>query len=206
MASEKQIAANRENAKRSSGPSSAFGRKRASLNARLSLAAQVERRARKIAGDTGDLMILEYARNCADAELELARLRSARSALLEFVTASGSLDLPKRFKSAHDEYLWLTSKRLSSMSPGESEATPQETMPADPRRADCGSDPPLLACARKAPPLRTARSAPKRARTQGSVQEVGNPDVIGFLIGKSEKTTLNRPEFVKATSESHGFE
>jgi hypothetical protein len=71
MATERQIAANRRNAVKSTGPRSSAGKRRARRNSYrhgLSVAAagrpeQVERLARKIAGADGDAMILEQARS-----------------------------------------------------------------------------------------------------------------------------------------------
>jgi hypothetical protein len=73
MASERQIAANRRNARKSAGPRSGAGKKRASRNAyrhglTLSItstavvAKQVDKLVREIAGDTEDAMLLERAR------------------------------------------------------------------------------------------------------------------------------------------------
>ncbi len=69
MASERQIAANRRNARNSTGPRSTSGRKRASQNAfrhglttRISSAEfdrEVETLARQIAGDTEDKITIE---------------------------------------------------------------------------------------------------------------------------------------------------
>jgi hypothetical protein len=84
VATERQVAANRRNARNSRGPRSTAGKKRASRNSyRHGLAAAVttteedakgiEKLARRIAGDTADFVILEHARNAAEAEFELAR-------------------------------------------------------------------------------------------------------------------------------------
>jgi hypothetical protein len=72
MASERQIAANRRNARKSTGPRSGAGRKRASRNAYRhglslgigSIAAvekQLDKLVRQIAGDTEDPIVLERA-------------------------------------------------------------------------------------------------------------------------------------------------
>jgi hypothetical protein len=103
MASERQIAANRRNARKSTGPRSGAGRKRASRNAHrhgLSLnitssaafAKQLDKLARKIAGNTDDAIVLERAREVAQAELDLARVRRAKVALIERASAFGELD------------------------------------------------------------------------------------------------------------------
>jgi hypothetical protein len=105
MASERQIAANRRNSRKSTGPRSGAGKTRASRNAyrhglTLSItstaeyAKQLETLARKIAGDTKDAVKLERARAIAQAELELARVRRAKVALIERASAFGELDPP----------------------------------------------------------------------------------------------------------------
>src|SRR5262249_60400967 len=86
MASERQVAANRHNARKSTGPRSAAGKKRASRNAyrhgltlsitsTVTFANQFEKLVREIAGDTKDPFMLERARTIAQAELDLARIR-----------------------------------------------------------------------------------------------------------------------------------
>jgi DNA-binding LacI/PurR family transcriptional regulator len=106
MASERQIAANRRNARKSTGPRSDAGMKRASRNAyrhglTLSItstaasAKQLDNLVRKIAGDTKDAIILERARAVAQAELDLARVRQAKIALIERASAFGALDPPR---------------------------------------------------------------------------------------------------------------
>jgi hypothetical protein len=106
MASEQQIAANRRNARKSTGPHSGAGKKRASRNAyrhglRSSItstaayAKQLDKLVREIAGDTEDAILLERARAIAQAELELARVRRAKVALIERASAFGELDPPR---------------------------------------------------------------------------------------------------------------
>ena len=103
MASERQIAANRRNARKSTGPRSGAGRNRSSRNAyrhglTLSIAStaafakQLDNLARKIAGNTDDAISLECALQIAQAELELARVRRAKVALIERASAFGELD------------------------------------------------------------------------------------------------------------------
>jgi hypothetical protein len=100
MASARQIAANCRNAQKSTGPRSEEGKKRASRNAcRHGLAAgvrhagtfavQIEALAHAIAGAaTGSLMaaadaeILAFARTAAQAEVDLARIRRAKGAIM----------------------------------------------------------------------------------------------------------------------------
>ena len=104
MSRAKQAAANRRNARRSRGPRSSAGKQRVSHNARrhglsISITAdrafgeQIEQLARQIAGGTQNELRLECARAVAAAELDLARVRQAKVALIERVMASGALDL-----------------------------------------------------------------------------------------------------------------
>ena len=106
MASERQIAANRRNARKSTGPRSDAGKKRASHNAyrhgltltitsTAAFAKQLETLVRKIAGHSEDTIVLERAREIAQAELELARVRRAKVALIERASALGELDPPR---------------------------------------------------------------------------------------------------------------
>ena len=100
MASERQIAANRRNARKSTGPRSGAGKNRASHNAyrhglTLSItstaayAKQLAKLVREIAGDSKDAIVLERARAIAQAELDLARVRRAKVALIECASAVG---------------------------------------------------------------------------------------------------------------------
>jgi hypothetical protein len=110
MASEQQIAANRRNARKSTGPHSGAGKKRASRNAyrhglRSSITStaasvkQLDKLVRKIVGDTEDAMVLERSRAVAQAELDLARVRQAKVALIERASAFGALDPPRVLSS-----------------------------------------------------------------------------------------------------------
>jgi hypothetical protein len=105
MASERQIAANRRNARKSTGPRADAGKKRASGNAyrhgltlsitsTAAFAKQLDKLVRKIAGNTEDAIVLERARTIAQAELDLARVRRAKVALIERTSAFGELDPP----------------------------------------------------------------------------------------------------------------
>jgi hypothetical protein len=88
MATAKQIAANRANAKKSTGPRTAAGCAKSSRNAYrhgLSVPAQpdpqaVEALAEAIAGETAGEVELRAARALAEAQLELKRIRVARAA------------------------------------------------------------------------------------------------------------------------------
>ena len=111
MTTERQIAANRLNAGKSTGPRSRATKKRASRNAyrhglslsltsSAAIAKRLEMLARKIDGNSKNEIILEHARTAAHAELDLARIRQVKVALIERVSALGSLATPQVFGSA----------------------------------------------------------------------------------------------------------
>jgi hypothetical protein len=96
MTTERQAAANRRNARRSTGPRSGAGKKRASRNsyyhgltATMATSAEraerVEKLARKIAGDSKGTVILEWARTAARADFDLAQVWWLKIALIERV-------------------------------------------------------------------------------------------------------------------------
>ena len=158
MATERQIAANRRNARNSAGPRSVSGKTRASQNAfkhgltvrrtSVEFERQVEVLARQIAGDTADKMILQYARDAAEAELELARVRQVKTALIERIVAFGGFDVPKHFPSDLAEVRWLIAmddyiegRRARPLGPTRPIAVnPLDTMPAEePQRSAEGT-------------------------------------------------------------------
>jgi hypothetical protein len=106
MATDKQIAANRRNAAKSTGPRSAAGKRRAGRNAYrhgLSLARastptlskQLEERARELAGTSEDQVILGLAHAVAAAEFDVDRVRRTKVSLIRCVSAFGDVD-PRR--------------------------------------------------------------------------------------------------------------
>jgi hypothetical protein len=111
MATERQIAANRRNARNSSGPRSSAGKRRTSQNSyRHGLAAshmpspaarQLDQLARQIAGDSDSVVVLEFARSAAQAEFDLARVRLSKVALINQVSAFGAI--PQTFDPNLDE-------------------------------------------------------------------------------------------------------
>jgi hypothetical protein len=105
VATDRQIAANRRNARRGTGPRSRAGRKRSSRNSfRHGLAAgamanaervkRVERLARKIAGATTDIVALECARTIAQAEFDLAQVRRVKAAVMSRIMIPGGFATP----------------------------------------------------------------------------------------------------------------
>ncbi len=99
MATEKQIAANRENAKRSTGPKTVAGRLMSSRNAYRhgfscplpfdpATLAKVDAFAHALVGKEANEASLISASDFAEAQLELSRIRATRTALIakiEFV-------------------------------------------------------------------------------------------------------------------------
>jgi hypothetical protein len=120
MATEKQIAANRLNAAKSTGPRSASGKTRASRNAfahglsRPLLGAEhrraVEALASRILADHGNAKgphALASAREIAEADFELARIRGGKVAQIERLRALGRLEPRKLFRTPLDEAAWI---------------------------------------------------------------------------------------------------
>ena len=118
MATERQVAANRRNARNSRGPRSTAGKKRASRNSyRHGLAAavttteehakRIEKLARKIAGKTADVVTLEHARSAAEAEFWLARVWEVKAGLIERVFAFGSIKAATPFNSVGEAIRFL---------------------------------------------------------------------------------------------------
>jgi hypothetical protein len=117
MATKRQVEANRRNARNSTGPRSVSGKKQASQNAfrhgltrRISgelFEHEVESLAHQIAGDAADDVTLDLARIAAEAELDLARVRLVKVALIERMSSFGSFSPPKHFRSSSDECRWL---------------------------------------------------------------------------------------------------
>jgi hypothetical protein len=110
VTTERQLAANRRNARSSTGPRSKGGKERASRNSyRYGLsgplktteehATLVENLARQIAPDTTDFVVLQYARAAAEAEFGIARVRQTKVALIERMMAFGQFEQPQLFKS-----------------------------------------------------------------------------------------------------------
>ena len=115
MATEKQIAANRANAQKSTGPRTAAGRLKSSRNALrhglslplhfdLQTSAKADAIARALAYDPADQERLSAATEVAQAQLELLRIRAVRAELTAIVDlASGNLEQLQRL-AALDRY------------------------------------------------------------------------------------------------------
>jgi hypothetical protein len=110
VATDQQIAANRRNARRSTGPRSRAGRKRSSRNSfRHGLATgvaanterikRIERLARKIAGASTDIVTLQCARTIAQAQFDFAQIARLKVVLMSRVggfemTDAGTVPTP----------------------------------------------------------------------------------------------------------------
>jgi len=141
MASERQIAANRLNARKSTGPRSRAGKRRASRNAYrhglassrkpdAAIARKLDQLARQIAGDSNSEIILELARSAAEAEFDLARVRLAWVALINRVSAFGAID-PFSDELAKDKPKWQRLRaELRHFKARLSGATPQSPVQA----------------------------------------------------------------------------
>ncbi|MBR0801133.1 hypothetical protein JQ615_37845 [Bradyrhizobium jicamae] len=113
MASERQIAANRRNAQKSTGPRSTQGKNRSGKNAfrhglsRPLIGAEFKRElealVRQIVGDRKGKLAIEFARSAAEAELELARVRRLRAHLIDGFAALGQLNSAELTGSASAE-------------------------------------------------------------------------------------------------------
>jgi hypothetical protein len=143
MATERQIAANRLNARKSTGPRSSLDKKRTSRNAyqhglslsltsSAAIAKRLDALARKIAGNSKDEITLEHARTAAQAELDLARVRQVKVALIERASALGALDAPQVFGSLAQGIRYFKSV-LSGRSPPalQQRIAPSATMPSE---------------------------------------------------------------------------
>jgi len=107
MATERQIAANRRNARRSTGPRSGAGKRRASRNALrhgLSVASDdldqsddARLLLARLVGDSRDEGLLEAARATVRAHLELVRVRQVKANIINMVTEFGRLKAPPPF-------------------------------------------------------------------------------------------------------------
>jgi hypothetical protein len=101
MTTEKQIAANRRNARRSTGPRTGAGKKRASrssyrhglatgITSSAEHAEHIERLARTIADNTADIITVECARTIAHAVFDLAQIQRVKVAsILREIELSG---------------------------------------------------------------------------------------------------------------------
>jgi hypothetical protein len=105
MTSVRKITANRANAKASTGPKTARGKRRVAQNARRhglslpvvsipALSQQIELLAQQIAGDSADATSVELARRLAQVQVDLLRTRHARHDLFirNYAHAAGNYE------------------------------------------------------------------------------------------------------------------
>lgn len=141
MASQGQIAANRENARKSTGPRSRGGKTRVSQNAwRHGLSApfqanaaqtkMIEKLAKQIAGPLHGRIALELARAAAIAAFDLARVRQAKAQIIK--GAPGFVEPPPTVTGSIEEarYLKLALRR-KAVPPRPTPEDPWSTMPCD---------------------------------------------------------------------------
>jgi hypothetical protein len=139
MASDRQIAANRRNARKSTGPKSRDGKRCSARNAYqhgLAISAAARRDgeavvllAREIAGDTTDEFILEHARVAARAQLDMNRIRQIKIAMTNCVWMFGTHELQPRLRTLKEVKLFL------GLCSSTETAAPPATMPLqDPER------------------------------------------------------------------------
>jgi hypothetical protein len=105
MISERKRAANRANSLRSTGPKTTSGRAAAAGNARRhglripvladpTVAAEAEVMADKIAGDGAPVELVELARRIAEAEIDVLRVRRARSGMISRELNTNRWEIP----------------------------------------------------------------------------------------------------------------
>jgi hypothetical protein len=118
MATERQIAANRRNASKSTGPKTSAGKQRASRNSyRHGLNVRsddgdnsddIEFLVRHIVGDATNQHLLQYPRSAARAHLDLVRVRQIKVDIINRVIEFGVLKpRPFRFRSLAAELRYL---------------------------------------------------------------------------------------------------
>ena len=119
MASERQVTANRINARKSTGPKTRAGRQRIRTNAyRHGLAAvfnresraEIEIIARQLAGDTTNPIIRQHARDAAHAVFVLARIKVLRIAWVQRTYELGTVEFPPAPSSGKVSSLSLMEK------------------------------------------------------------------------------------------------
>ena len=116
MTSTRKIRTNRANARASTGPRTARGRNRSARNARCHglsvpvladpvLSQDVAELTRKIAGSTPSRELYELARRFAEAQIDLNRIRRARSDLLSSALTDSDDQSPSKSKANADRKL-----------------------------------------------------------------------------------------------------
>jgi hypothetical protein len=138
MPTAKQWAANRQNARESTGPRSPQGKARVGKNAYrhgLSISAisspafekEVETLARQIA--EVDRVNLDDARTLAAAEVDLDRIQRVKTALIDRMHVFGAFDPPFLFHSTAEEVRWIRSILFGKVSGFPQPPDPSATLP-----------------------------------------------------------------------------
>ena len=120
MATERQIAANRRNAAKSTGPRTSAGKRRIRRNSfrhglsvgaagRLESTEHVENQARKIAGAGADTLMLEQARSMVQAQLDLIQIRRMKASLIQRMAEFGEFDIADPLRTSRDVMRMLRS-------------------------------------------------------------------------------------------------
>ena len=86
-----------------------------SLLSNTVVAKKIEKLARKLAGKTNSEIILEHARVAAQAAIDLARVRRVKVALIERVSALGSMETPQLFNPVREANRFLISIERGEM-------------------------------------------------------------------------------------------
>jgi len=142
MASERQIAANRRNAQKSTGPKTKAGKKRASANAyqhglaspriwREALAQDIDQLAREIAGSSENPAILEWAQTTAESDFELRRVRNVKAGLIDRMVGVGHSLSPKELESAEIRRFFKALRRVGIEMPVPRQPGPSTELPSE---------------------------------------------------------------------------
>jgi hypothetical protein len=141
LTSDRKIKANRANARASTGPKTAQGRARAARNSlrhalslpvcsNPALSEEVETLAREIAGQGANAQIQELARQVAEAEIDLRRVRNARHQLLSRTSADPCYESQANMRKKVALFRLLLQKNAPDLSeenmPQIVSSTPQE--------------------------------------------------------------------------------
>ncbi|WP_439374563.1 hypothetical protein [Bradyrhizobium sp. DASA03120] len=206
MTTEHQRAANRRNAKSSTGPRSANGKRRASRNAvkhRLSVrcddpnfARRVEALARQIvaqyevAGGADSALIMALARTAAEAELERQRVQAIRAEFRNRAFLFGSLEPPQYFRNDMAAVKWAQSMFRCLIS------KEQRRRPRQPKMINSDEDMPTQPAERMAEGTR--RVLDHLLRLDGyAARAIGRRDralrSITRQIGSARQTLQNEP-------------
>jgi hypothetical protein len=108
LISARKLHANRANAQRSTGPKTAAGRASAARNARRhglsvpvssdpAFASEIEALARQIAGEGAPPILLDLARRIAEAQLDVMRVRRARTDLIARAFSEGPFEAMRKY-------------------------------------------------------------------------------------------------------------